>query len=147
MKYILFPFIAFSISSCALPTTELQLLSKNNVKEACLTYPAEEVISKITPKLYSCYGSGVVGSVYISGGVYEKFTPYRIEESSNGSDSRTFNIITEHKYYGFRLNIEKTEEQSCPTKVTSHTLNIMWNRHVTHVLKWLDDPSLECIGT
>ena len=134
------------LSSCALlPTSESQLVDKNRIKEACSDQSIDVVLSKLTPNLYSCYGGGSYKTISTQFGTYDRYFPYRIEERNGEGGAKVFNIINEHKYYGFRLEIEPTQDPSCPTKITSHTMNFMWDRNVTHIMKWLDDTGIACI--
>ena len=144
MKNILILFFLLLVG-CALPTSEQALISKERIQHVCHVEPLEETLSKLVPKLSSCYNRSSTVPVYTGNTYTPQITlSQQLIEKRTDDDSRVFIVVGDSKYYGLRVAFEKGETEACPTKITMHTMNFAWERHASRVKKWLSEPEAGC---
>lgn len=152
MKKLIACLTALTLTACALPKNEAELVAKNQTSHFCHQDTVENTNNKLYSRLAKCYNYS--SSVPVMTETSYGYTSYSTVNTVGKVLSKPANpgefiylIVTGgsgQDYYGLRLELKEGEGESCPTQLNTHVMNFAWERHVDRIQLWLDDPEEGC---
>ena len=136
------------LSACSLPKTIAELETIDRKETFCNSDNLKITKDKIYKRLAYCYNRTssipvVVNNSSMKGTLTTIRSNNKVVEKRSAKDEPIYYVVSDG-YFGFRLSLESGDPDTCPTIVTTKTMNFAWDRHADRIKTWLEDPKAGC---